>query len=201
MKFYIDFDDCLCETARSFTEIAKRLFGRNVPYEKVRFFNLKEAFDLNDEEYEKLMEEGHLPEILLAYEETPGASQVINKWIDDGHEVNIITGRPYSTYEVSRRWLDEHGLERVNLYFLNKYGRDFFVGNSEYNLELEDYYKMHFDFAIEDSPMAFKYFNHLPELKVLVFDRPWNQECELQENFHRCPDWEYIRERVESMMQ
>lgn len=37
MKIYVDFDDCLCETARSFTEIAARLFGKNVPYEEVRF--------------------------------------------------------------------------------------------------------------------------------------------------------------------
>ena len=39
MRFYIDYDDCLCETARAFVEIAARLFGKHVPYEKVRFFN------------------------------------------------------------------------------------------------------------------------------------------------------------------
>ena len=33
MRFYVDFDDCLCETAKAFTEIATRLFGKNVPYE------------------------------------------------------------------------------------------------------------------------------------------------------------------------
>ncbi len=38
MKFYVDFDDCLCETAKAFTVIAKRFFGKDVPYEKVRFF-------------------------------------------------------------------------------------------------------------------------------------------------------------------
>ena len=44
-------------------------------------------------------------------------------------------------------------------------------------LELEDYYRMKFDYAVEDSPKAFRFFEHLPELKVLVFDRPWNREC------------------------
>ena len=133
MIFYVDFDDCLCETARSFTEIAARLFGKKVPYEEVRFFNLQKSFDLNEEEYQLLMEEGHRPEALLAYDETLGASQVINEWLNQGNEVNIITGRPYSAYEASRQWLDEHGLERVKLFCLNKYGRDAFVYTYEWD--------------------------------------------------------------------
>ncbi len=197
MKIYVDFDDCLCETARAFTEIAARLFGKNVPYEEVRFFNLQDSFDLNDEEYEKLMLEGHRPEVLLAYEETPGASKVLNEWIDQGHEVFVITGRPFSAYEMSRRWLDEHGLERVQLFCLNKYGRDSFIKNSDFNLELEDYYRMEFDYAVEDSPVAFRFFEHLPDLKVMVFSRPWNRDCEFPgKNYLQCLDWEQIRAHV-----
>lgn len=197
MKIYVDFDDCLCETARGFVDIAARLFGKNVPYEDVKFFNLQQSFDLTDDEYEKLMLEGHRPEILLGYEETPGASAVINELLDKGHEVMIITGRPASAYDPSRQWLDEHGLERVKLYCLNKYGRDSFIKNSEFNMELEDYYKIKFDYAIEDSPMAFKFFDHLPDLKVMVFDRPWNHEHELPgDNFTRCTSWDMIRNRV-----
>ena len=77
MKIYIDFDDVLCETAKNFTKIAKELFGKDVPYSEVQFFNLKKTFDLNDEQYEELMRVGHLPEQLLNYEETPGASQLL----------------------------------------------------------------------------------------------------------------------------
>ena len=197
MKFYVDFDDCLCETGRAFTVIAERLFGKVVPYEEIRFFNLQDSFELNNEDYAKMMIEAHRPEILLSYEEAPGASRVLNEWIDEGHEVFIITGRPADSYEASRKWLDEHGLERVKLYCLNKYGREFFIKNSDFNLELEDYYKMEFDYAIEDSPMAFKFFDHLPDLKVMVYDRPWNRECELpSSNYSRCIDWNQIKELI-----
>ena len=197
MRFYIDYDDCLCETARAFVEIADRLFGKKVPYEKVLYFNLQDSFQLTDKEYEELMTEGHRPEILMSYEETSGAVKVINDWIDEGHEVFIITGRPFSSYDASRRWLDEHGLKRAKMFCLNKYGRDSFIKNSDFNLELEDYYRMHFDYAIEDSPAAFKFFRHLPDLKVLVFDRPWNRECDLPSgNYTHCPDWDRISEAV-----
>ncbi len=200
MKFYVDFDDCLCETAKGFTDIAKRLFGKNVPYEDIHCFNLQESFSLDEKQYEEMMLEGHKPEVLLAYEETPGASKTLNELIDQGHEVSIITGRPASAYEPSRKWLDEHGLERVKLYCLNKYGRDSFIKNSEFSLELEDYYKMKFDIAIEDSPLAFKFFDHLPDLKVMVFNRPWNQNAELPgDNFVRCNSWDYIKEQIKKV--
>ncbi len=197
MKIYVDYDDCLCETARSFSELGMEMFGKNVPYEKIRFFELNKSFNLNDEEFERFMIRGHQPEVLLSYEETPGASAVLNEWIDCGHEVSIITGRPFSAYEPSRLWLDRHGLKRVRLYCLNKYGRDSFIKDSDFSLELEDYYKMTFDFAVEDSPKAFKFFDHLPDLRVLVFDRPWNRECEFPKgNYRRCFDWESIRKIV-----
>ena len=197
MKIYVDYDDCLCETAKAFSVLAERLFGKNVPYEEVRFFNLQASFGLSDEEYEHLMLEGHRPEEILSYEATPGAAELVNEWIDQGHEVTIITGRPFSSYEPSRKWLDMNGFDRVKMYCLNKYGRDTFIKNSDFNMELEDYYKMKFDFAVEDSPMAFRFFEHLPELRVLVYDRPWNQEEAFPNaNYSRVRSWEQIREWV-----
>ena len=201
MNIYIDFDDCLCETARALSKLAGDLFNKEVPYENIQFFNLQKSFDLTEDEYEKLMIEAHLPEVLMTYEETPGASKTVNEWLDEGHNVSIITGRPSSAYEPSRKWLDEHGLERVKLFCLNKYGRDSFIKNSEFTLELEDYYKMKFDVAIEDSPLAFKFFDHLPDLKVMVFNRPWNKGAELpNDNFRRCSDWDYIKKQVEELV-
>ena len=197
MNIYVDFDDCLCETARYFSKLAGELFGVDVPYEKIKYFDLQKSFSLTEEQYEKMMIQGHTTEVLLSYEETPGAVKTINGWLDSGHDVKIITGRPSSAFDASREWLNRHGLERVKLFCLNKYGRDCFIKNSEFTLELEDYYKMTFDYAVEDSPAAFKFFNHLPNIRVLVFDRPWNHDYELLgANYKRCLDWKMISESV-----
>ena len=197
MKIYVDYDDCLCETARNFSDLAVEMFGKNVPYEKIRYFELDKSFDLNEEQFVQFMSKGHEPDVLLSYEETPGASEVINEWLSEGHDVSIITGRPFSSYEPSRQWLDSHGLKDVKLYCLNKYGRDGFIKDSDFSLELEDYYRMKFDVAVEDSPKAFRFFDHLPDLKVMVYDRPWNRECELPgDNYTRCAGWELIRQNV-----
>ena len=198
MDFYVDFDDCLCESARSFSEMAYTMFGKDVPYEEMRYFNLQKAFSLTDEQYEQLLVRGHEPEILLSFVETPGASAVINEWISQGHNVSIITGRPYSSYEPSRLWLDRHGLQNVSLYILDKYGRGNIDKSSDACLDLDDYCRMRFDYAVEDSPSAFRFFDHLPDLKVMVFDRPWNRMAEFPNgNYRRCVDWESIRKNIE----
>ena len=197
MNIYVDYDDCLCETGRSFSVLVYEMFKINVPYEKMRYFNLQKSFDLTDEQYDELLTRGHVNDFLLTLEETPGASEVINEWVREGHQVSIVTGRPYNAYESSRLWLEKHGFQDVSFFCLNKYGRENFLKGSAFSLELDDYLKMHFDYAIEDSTSAFRFFDHLPELNVLVIDRPWNSDAAFpNDNYHRCYDWETIREIV-----
>lgn len=197
MRFYVDFDDCLCETARAFSSLAAELFGKNVPYEEIRYFELDKTFDLDSTQFDQLMIRGHLPEVLLSFEETPGASRVLREWVSRGHEVSVITGRPFSAWEPSREWLDRRGLQDIPLYCFDKYGRDAFLKNSTFSLSPEDYFKMKFDYAVEDSPKAFRFFGHLPDLRVLVFDRPWNADCAFPDGrYTRCRSWEDIRRIV-----
>lgn len=194
MNNYVDFDDCLCESGRFFSGLAADMFGKNVPYEEMQYFNLQQAFRLTDEQYRELLIKGHEDEMLLSIEETPGASEVLNEWIRRGENVTVITGRPYRTYEVSRLWLDRHGLQDARLLIMDKYGREDHTVKAGFILEPEDYFRMKFDYAVEDSPSAFRFFDHLPDLKVLVFERPWNREIKLPgSNYIRCAGWESIR--------
>ena len=194
MNIYVDFDDCLCESGRFFSGLVADMFGKTVPYEEMRFFNLQQAFSLTDEQYRELLIRGHEDEMLLSIEETPGASEVLNEWIRRGENVSVITGRPYRTYDASRLWLDRHGLGDARLLLMDKYGREDHTVKADFILEPEDYFRMKLDYAVEDSPSAFRFFGHLPELKVLVFERPWNRETELPgNNFIRCSGWETIR--------
>jgi hypothetical protein len=133
MNIYVDFDDCLCETARYFSTLASDMFGLKIPYEKIKFFDLQKSFSLTDAQYEQMMIQGHKSEVLLSYDETPGAVKTVNSWIDSGHDVKIITGRPFSAFEPSRRWLNEHGLERASLYCLDIYVRDSFIKGSTFS--------------------------------------------------------------------
>lgn len=201
MNIYVDFDDCLCESARYYVRLAAEMFHSRVTYEEFRFFDMAKTFSLNEEQFDRFMIRGHAPEVLLSLEETPGASSVINEWLADSHQVSVITGRPLVAWEASRAWLDAHGLQKVPLFCFDKYGRDNLIKNSDFSLSLEDYRKMKFDFAVEDSPKAFPFFSHLPSLRVCVFDRPWNRDCVFpNENYARCFSWPEIRSRFSALL-
>ncbi len=201
MKIYIDFDDVICETARHYTVLARELFGIDLPYEDIQFFDLKKAFRLNDEQYEALMAAGHRADNLLSHEETPYASAVINSWINAGHEVYVITGRPFNSYDPSRQWLDDHGLSRTRLYCVDKYGRENMSCRLSFSMSLEELYELSFDIAIEDSPASFEHIMHFEGCRVFVFDRPWNRKAELPgDNFIRCRDWEVISRQISAML-
>jgi hypothetical protein len=79
MHIYVDFDDCLCETARAFSKLALEMFNKHVPYDRIHFFELDKSFDLDAEQYERFMFRGHEPEILLSFNATPGAAKTINE--------------------------------------------------------------------------------------------------------------------------
>lgn len=200
LKIYIDFDDVICETAKFFTEIAKELFNIDIPYNQVQFFNLQKSFNIDEAQYDELMRVGHISENLLSYKETPEASETINRWLDMGHEIYVITGRPFEAYDASRRWLDEHNLERIPLFCVDKYGRESFNQNCQFNMTLEDLYAMSFDFAVEDSPAAFEHLLHFQNCKVAVFNRPWNQQESLpNDDFIRCKGWKEISTLLEEL--
>ena len=159
---------------------------------------LTNPLDLNALEAAVQVKERYGGEITLITMGPPAAESTLRECLAvGGNEAVLITGRPFSSYEPSRLWLDRHGLDKVSLYCLDKYGRENFIENSAFSLTLNDYRRMKFDYAIEDSPLAFRFFDHLPQLKVMVFDRPWNREAAFPDNrFRRCCDWETIRANI-----
>lgn len=194
MHIYVDFDDILSETALHFSNLVKEMFGINVPYEEIKCFNLQQSFNLTDYQYLKLMEKAHTPEVLLSYKETPGASETLKKWIGKGNDVKIVTGRPYSSAEISRRWLKAHNLEGIEIIHVDKYGRQKIDFNSNNRaLTVEEFLRLNFEFAVEDSPLALDHLAKMKDCQVAVLSRPWNVNCiPKNEKFIRCSTWHEI---------
>ena len=195
MRIYIDFDDVLCETARELSLIAARLYGRNVEYEQIGAFNLQRSFGLGRDEYLTLMEAAHSPSTLLNLAPTPHAAATVADWVARGHQVEIVTGRPFSTREPSQAWLEANGLKGIELVHVDKFNRELAPddGTWDRSLTLDELSLREYDLAIEDAPTALRHLATMSVGRVIVFDRPWNQDKTFPDShFRRVGTWREI---------
>ncbi len=200
MRIYIDFDDVLCETAHALSEMAKKTFKRDVPYEQITVFDLRHAFSLSGEEIEYMMDLAHEIEFLAHLRPAPGAVEALKQLLALGHEVVIVTGRPSHCHKGSLRWMQRFGLESLEIIYVDKYGRAPKVtpANAPPMLTLDEFYQLSFDVAIDDSPAALDLLENLDNCKVLIYDRPWNRAYRPTGDMHRCNSWADILSTLES---
>ena len=191
MRIYIDFDDVLCETARRLSETALALFARRVPYEAISVFDLQKAFSLSDAEIERLMDHAHRTDFLTHLDPAPGGLEAIRALEADGHDLAIVTGRPASSHAGSLGWLRKFGLEHLNVIYFDKYGRASAQPppGAPKTLSREEFDRLHFDVAIDDSPTALDLLAHRPNCTVIVYNRPWNRRYVTVPAMRRSDSW------------
>ncbi len=194
MRIYVDFDDVLCETAQALADLAGRLFGIRVPYEAIHTFDLREAFSLDQAQYEELMVHAHEPHFLQRLEPAPAAIDTLARWQTKGFDVTIVTGRPYGCREASEPWFRRHGLAGVPVMHVDKYAREpparASAGRSLTRDELDS---VHFDLAIDDAPVALDLLAGRAGCRTVIFDRPWNRSYQPRTGrAERCRNWQEL---------
>ena len=195
MNAYVDFDDCLCETARGLATLCARLFNRPaVAYDAIRAFDLRASFRLDPAQYETLMAAAHSDDEILAYAPTQNAAETLRSWQASGLATSIVTGRPPSTRDASLEWLRRHGFPEIPLVFVDKYNRHASLPNETIApLSINEFNALHFDLAIEDAPAAIELLARRPNCRVIIFARPWNTP---RANCERLASWRDIAAAV-----
>jgi len=194
MRIYSDFDDVICETAQALSVLAKGMFGRDVPYENIEFFNLQKAFSLTDEEINRLMARAHETDFLVDLKPIPGAVTGVQALSAAGHEVIIVTGRQSLCHEGTSQWLRDHGLGHLEIVYVDKYRRApaTLPPGVPKMLTIDELHRLHFDVAIDDSPTALDLLAHRTQCHIIVFDRPWNRQYTGVPHLRRAFTWQDI---------
>ena len=198
MRIYVDFDDVLCETAQALSGLAREMFGRDVPFERIHDFDLRKAFELDRAQYEALMDRAHATEFLLAFPPMPGGVDCLRAWQARRHEVAIVTGRPAATHRASRAWLQRYGLDALPVLYVDKYSRGHpSPADAPPTLSIAALLRESFDVAIDDSPVALDALRTRPAGRTIVFDRPWNRayDCSAA-RMARCCGWDEAAKTV-----
>lgn len=102
-RIYVDVDDVVSMTTITYPAIVQEQFGKIVAFESLACFDLKTSFDLTENEFHYLFDLIHEPKLLLGFKVMAGARETLEAWADQGHFIEIVTGRPVSVRYLSGR--------------------------------------------------------------------------------------------------
>lgn len=200
MRIYVDLDDVLAETGRAFLEVLAREFGKRIEFEQIVDYDLGRSLDLEPEVLAEFMRAVHRPQVLAGLSPIRGALEAVRDWVSRGYEVDVVTGRPQQTTEVSRQWLAAHRVPHRRLAFVDKYAWTGDVFEVSEKTALHELVGSGYRLAVEDSADVAERLAELLEVPVVLLDRPWNRSSPegsavTNGRIVRCRDWNEIRER------
>jgi|SRR5579863_628668 len=196
-SIYVDLDDVVAETLRTFARVANEMYGKAIQFENIYSFDLAKSFDLDSDDLKAFMHAAHSREVLLyRISPNPQAQAILAEWASLGTHVTVVTGRPISTYQTTLDWLRKNEIPFHALRFLRKYGRNDLGEAVMRPLDIRTLPHAGFLFSVEDSIKMAKYLANRARVPVLLLDKPWNRDAldiESSTLVTRCSDWNSIR--------
>ncbi len=188
LKIGIDIDDTLVDFISTYLQFYEWKFERKINFEEVSDIYLREPFGNTGKEIRDLLEEYHKTEFYKEIQLLEFAKDILEGLFDFA-QIFFITSRRPSHEESTRNFLAKHFSEKnYGVYFSG----DIYSGRK---LKKEICADLSLDFMIEDNPLFSKDCASAG-IKVLLLDKPWNQNVE-HENIIRVKSWKEILEEIE----
>ena len=195
MKIGVDIDDVVLDSMDGYLKEWKKKFGNSIEIKDVsdyNFWNLfggtsnKQARDFFDEFFE---------EKAYALDFIEGAKESIN-YLLKNHQIFFVTSRPNIYKEDTDNFFKKHfPNENINIIYvdMNLFNHNNF--NHEGKTKADICLNLKLDFLIEDHE---KYATGCSDsgIKVLLLDKPWNQDVEEHKNINRVKNWKEILEKL-----
>lgn len=199
-QIYVDLDDVLAETGRAFLQVLEAEFGKQVDWDEIHDYDLGVSLGLSDEALTEFMHAVHRPDVLSSVVPMAGALAALEAWVDAGYDIEVVTGRPGATRELSRKWLQEKGMPHHSLIHVDKYAWEEELLGTSSGVPLVRLAGNGYRLAVEDSAEVAIHLTEILDAPVVVLDRPWNrrrldEHDDADGRIVRCKSWEEIRER------
>jgi uncharacterized HAD superfamily protein len=182
MRIAIDVDSTLHHYWDILSEISRRRFGIELPYEEQFTWGITR---LRPDQLQLCIEESHSEETILAGRPYPGAVETIRAWSEEGHFIHITSHRSNACAAPTAAWLQKLGLPFDDLCCsFDKVSRC---------VELD------IDILIDDSPLNISAAIERGIAPATIL-HPWNAElCEV-EDVIAAHDWIELARLLESVL-
>jgi uncharacterized HAD superfamily protein len=191
---FIDLDDVIAETTRTYPELVRQEFGIEATYEGIADFDLSHSFGLTRAQLAHLFIVVHREEILMSFDPVTGVRETLCGWRQTGYPIAVVTGRPPETRDLSLAWLKEKKIPFDSFDICDKYGRHHGAQGSF--LTLDEVQSRPYTLAVEDSLSMASFLSDTMNIPTFLYDRPWNQNGSSHPAYTRCASWQEIAEKA-----
>ena len=191
-KILLDYDSTLVASDKLRLQWVTERFGSNYKIEEITNWFM----DYTEEE-ETFMwgSECFLnADFQAACEPVDGALEGVKALIDYDYKITVVSDRPIELYDPTRKWLDNHGLSHIELIFThNKMSMS--TDSSELMTKMQVAYLKKLKIVIEDAPHHAERFAEKEYIdRILLLDRPYNQEVSHEKITRACCWADIVRE-------
>lgn len=173
MKLGFDIDDTIADAMGFCIPRLNKHFNKNIKPEEVngRYCDVYNIAQLEIDDFFK--EFGN--DIFEELDAFNNASNYINKWYNDGHEIVIITARPETARESTVNWLKENGVSYHDIFFdeeKSKLAKDLGI-----------------ELFFDDHPKVVEAMKNVG-IETIFMDLPKNREIQVSDGIYRVKNWE-----------
>ena len=103
MRILVDMDDTIELLLNAWLAKVNRIYGRHVEYEDITNWDVSAAYEglSHEQVYDVILEDDFWQEV----EPMPGAAEVLERLIQEGHEIFIVTVTPYESLAGKMKYL------------------------------------------------------------------------------------------------
>ena len=182
MRVAIDVDSTLHHYWDVLSDISRRRFGIELPYEEQFTWGITR---LRPDQLELCIEESHSEETILAGRPYPGAVQTVRAWSEQGHFIHITSHRSSACAPATAEWLTQIGLPFDDLCCSND--------------KVARCVELDIDLLIDDSPLNIGAAIERG-IATATLLHPWNAElCEM-EGVLGAHDWAELAELLAPLL-
>jgi len=175
LRIGLDIDGVIVDYIQPVLPLLSEVCKRQVTYSELCHWDLSKALDVPVHKINAVWSEMYNNRLLLEAPPVEGALDGIRSL--SGHELCIITGRPYMIKHVTETWFSNYAVKYDELIFATPGSKLSVAGGID--VFIEDYYEE----AIRLSEAG---------IFTLLYDRPWNQSLFLPDSCRRVKDWNDI---------
>ncbi|MCX5725991.1 MAG: hypothetical protein NT030_02200 [Candidatus Saganbacteria bacterium] len=178
MKIGIDVDNVISDSLPVLLSEANRLFSTDFAYDDIREYNFSKILGISEADMRAFIKKAFDDKVPMRARTIKGAKEAIRK-IKETYEIHIVTARPKGYEADTLEWLNKNDIPFDFLEHATEKQKHIYAVQNGIKTFVED-----------DMDEAVSLI--LNDIKVFLFDRPWNRTSSNNNGYLRVKGWDEI---------